>query len=51
MISDDVVIITKAELEKIKADSFRRGVERGRFEERHDLEKAGRIVGQLADKD
>lgn len=33
MISSDVVIITKTELEEIKNKAFLRGVERGRFEE------------------
>ena len=33
MISKDVVILTKAELDEIKRKEFLRGVARGRFEE------------------
>lgn len=33
MISDDVVILTKSELEDFKNKWFQKGVDRGRFEE------------------
>lgn len=37
MISSDVVVLTKTELEEKERAAFRRGVERGRFEERMDV--------------
>lgn len=39
MISPNIVIMTRDELDAIKNDSFQRGVLRGRFEERADMKK------------
>ena len=49
MISRDVVIITKAELEEIKTKAFLRGVERGKFEGSRDIpnSKARGLEGHL----
>ena len=40
MISKNVVILTKAELEEIKLEAFRNGVRRGRFEEGSDRSRS-----------
>lgn len=54
MISDDVVILTRAELEDRETRAFRRGVARGRFEESCDRSrnseppgKAGHSAGAI----
>lgn len=39
-VSPDVVIMTRAELDALENKWFQKGVERGRFEQRHDDSKA-----------
>lgn len=46
MISKDVVILTRDQLSKIKATEYRRGVERGRFEESCDRSETNRTSAE-----